>query len=196
MIYPEGRFLSREAREGLISQRGAVVWLYGLSGSGKSTIAALVERGLYDLGLLTAVLDGDNVRGGLNAGLGFSDEDRMENIRRIAHVGALMVQSGLIVLVSAITPKRVLRELAAGIVGEDLMEVYVKASFATCRERDPKGLYKRVDAGEVEKFTGRDSVFEEPGADSGAIILDTENHSPESCASQLIDAVRGRCLTA
>lgn len=157
------RMLGREVKEARLGQRGLVIWLYGLSGSGKSTIAIALERRLAQEGFYTQILDGDNVRSGLNRNLGFSDEDRTENIRRIAEVARLFAHAGVVTLTSFITPRRDLRDLARKIIGsEDFLEVYVEASFATCAQRDPKGLYAKAASGAVEQFTGKDSAFEEP----------------------------------
>jgi adenylylsulfate kinase len=187
--------LGRADKETLLNQRGFVVWMYGLSGSGKSTLANAFERQLHTEGWLTQILDGDNIRSGLNANLGFSDEDRAENIRRIAEVAKLYVHSGLITLTSFITPKRELREKARAIVGEaDFVEVYVKASFETCAQRDPKGLYAKVAAGDVKQFTGKDSGFEEPNPGDDAFILDTETDSLEVCLQKLRTHLAARLL--
>lgn len=187
-LYPTfDRFVPREAKEQRLGQCGRVVWFFGLSGSGKSTLAATLERRLHAAGKLTAVLDGDNVRTGLNRDLGFGDEARAENIRRVAEVARLFAQTGLITLVSFITPKRALRDLARTIVGEgDWLSVYVKASFETCAARDPKGLYARVARGEVAQFTGKDSEFEEPGAGENGLVIDTEGLSVEAAVDALI----------
>ena len=185
-IHPEtGRFLSRNDKETLLGQRGVVLWMYGLSGSGKSTIANLLERKLHGEGRFTAILDGDNLRAGLNANLGFSDEDRAENVRRVAETAKLLAGFGVIVLVSVITPRRELRDLASRIVGEDFHEVYVRAAFETCAERDPKGLYAKARDGSLKQFTGKDSGFEEP--QNGCLTLDTEASSAEECALLLRD---------
>lgn len=193
-IYPEfARMLGRREKEALLGQKGFVLWLHGLSGSGKSTIANALERRLHAGGYLTQILDGDNIRSGLNRNLGFSDEDRAENIRRIAEVAKLYVHTGVITLASFITPRRALRQLARETVGEaDFIEVYVKASFEACAARDPKGLYAKVAAGEVPQFTGKDSAFEEPEAGDGAAVLDTERHSLEACVGQLHSLIRPR----
>ena len=165
--------LDRGAKERLLGQRGMVIWLYGLSGSGKSTLAVALERRLHSEKLLTQILDGDNIRTGLNRNLGFSDEDREENIRRIAEVAKLFAQAGMITINSFITPKQRYRELARDIIGNnDLFEVYVRCSFATCERRDVKGLYAKARAGKVAKFTGRDSEFEEP--DRPDLVVDTD----------------------
>ncbi|MEX2577521.1 MAG: adenylyl-sulfate kinase [Verrucomicrobiales bacterium] len=191
-IYPVfDKMLPREAKEELLGQSGVVVWMYGLSGSGKSTLANLLERRLHEKGRLVKVLDGDNVRSGLNGDLGFSDEDRLENIRRVSEVAKLFADSGVITVCSFITPNNALRALARGIVGDDdLLEVYVKASFDTCARRDPKGLYAKVDAGEVKQFTGRDSAFEEP--DRADLVIDTEAFGEEASVARLLEAVSGK----
>ncbi len=188
-LYPVfDKMLPRSAKETLLGQSGAVIWMYGLSGSGKSTLANLLERRLHADGRLVKVLDGDNIRSGLNRNLGFSDEDRLENIRRVSEVAKLFAECGVVTITSFITPNNELRRLAREVVGDaDLLEVYVKASFETCRVRDPKGLYARVAAGEVKQFTGKDSAFEEP--ESPDLIIDTEAFSEEECLAQLLDAV-------
>ena len=191
-LYPTfDKMLPREAKEDLLGQRGLVVWLYGLSGSGKSTLARLLERRLHGEGVLVKVLDGDNVRSGLNRNLGFSDEDRSENIRRVAEVAKLFAEAGVVTLVSFITPRNDLRAMAREIVGDaDLLEVYVRASFETCAERDVKGLYAKAKAGEVRHFTGRDSAFEEP--ERPDLVLDTESEDEETSMKRLHDAVSDR----
>lgn len=203
-LYPIfDRVLSRADKETRLGQRGLVVWLYGLSGSGKSTLAVALERRLHAEGFATHLLDGDNIRTGLNRGLGFSDADRAENIRRIAEVAKLHAHAGLVTLCSFITPLRALRDSARAIIGaDDLLEVYVKASFATCAARDPKGLYAKAAAGGVGQFTGKDSAFEEPlaggeasgasAAESATLVIDTEAASPEACLAALHAAVLPR----
>ncbi|HVU36962.1 MAG TPA: adenylyl-sulfate kinase [Opitutales bacterium] len=167
--------LPRADKEARLGQRGVVCWLYGLSGSGKSTLALGLERKLFAEGRTVQVLDGDNIRSGLNRDLGFSEAERKENIRRIAEVAKLFAQAGTIVLASFITPRESLRQLAREIVGEqDFFSVYVKASYAACAARDPKGLYKKANAGSVAHFTGRDQEFEEPAALPADLVLDTE----------------------
>lgn len=179
------RMLGRSDKESLLGQKAKVLWMYGLSGSGKSTIANAAERKLNSQGRFTQILDGDNIRSGLNADLGFSDEDRLENIRRIAEVAKLFLNSGCITLTSFITPKAELREMARKIVGpEDFVEVYVHASFETCAERDVKGLYAKAKAGGVKHFTGKDSSFEIP--ENPDLLLDTEKYSLDECVDQLL----------
>ena len=184
------RFLNREDKEKLLNQRGIVVWMCGLSGSGKSTIANAAERVLHEQGRMTAILDGDNLRSGLNANLGFSDDDRLENIRRFAEVAKLFVEQGIVTFVSAITPKGELRDMARGILGEDFFEVYVKASYEACEERDVKGLYAKAAKGEIKDFTGKQSGFEPP--ENPDLVIDTEATSIEEAASALLQAVLGR----
>jgi adenylylsulfate kinase len=184
--------LWREAKENLLGRRGRVFWLYGLSGSGKSTLAHALEERLHGDGILTRLLDGDNIRTGLNRGLGFSDEDRLENIRRIAEVAKLFAETGVVTLASFITPKRALRAMARDIVGrDDFREIYVRCSFEACADRDVKGLYAKASAGRVKYFTGSDSDFEEP--EDGAadiVVIDTEEATIEESANTLYQVVR------
>lgn len=195
-IHPEHhRFLNRHDKETLLKQKGLAIWMCGLSGSGKSTIANAAERVLHQQGRFTIILDGDNVRTGLNANLGFSDVDRLENIRRIAELTKILVDNGVIVFISAITPRGELRDLARGIVGEQhLFEVYVKASYEACEKRDVKGLYAKAARGEIEHFTGKDGSFEPPHAPN--LTLETENLSIEDAAIELIEAIRPRISLA
>ena len=194
-IHPTfGQLLDREAKEALLNQRGLVVWLYGLSGSGKSTLATALERRLHEEGVFTQVLDGDNIRTGLNNNLGFSDEDRSENIRRIAEVAKLFTTAGVVTITSFICPRNELRTLAREIVGQaDFLEVYVECSFETCEQRDVKGLYAKAKAGQVQNFTGRDSSFDAPEPrDAADLILNTDNQAEGESLEQLYQAVRPR----
>lgn len=177
------RVVSRQEKERKNRQKGRVIWLYGLSGSGKSTLAVGLEKRLFAESFSTHLLDGDNVRAGLNRNLGFSDEDRAENIRRIAEVSKLFVEAGLIVINSFITPLRANRDTAREVLGEDLIEVYVRCSFETCAVRDVKGLYAKAKQGGVQHFTGKDSGFEEP--ETCDLILDTEKEVPEESLQRL-----------
>ena len=189
------QMLSRAEREKKLRQRAKVIWLYGLSGSGKSTLATALENPLFAEGFVTTHLDGDNLRDGLNRGLGFSDADREENIRRVAEVSKLFVQSGIICLNSFITPKESLRELARGILGkENLLEIYVECSFEICRKHDVKGLYKKVDAGLVPNFTGKESAFEPPARPD--LILNTETTHEEQSLETLYSFVVGHIRVA
>ena len=198
-IHPTfGQLLGREAKEAMLNQRGLVVWLYGLSGSGKSTLATALERRLHGEGVFTQVLDGDNIRTGLNNNLGFSDEDRLENIRRIAEVAKLFAQAGAVTITSFICPRNELRAMAREIVGPaDFLEVYVECRFETCEQRDVKGLYAKAKAGQVKQFTGKDSSFAPPEPRSVAdLILNTDNQTESESLEQLFQAVRPRATLA
>ena len=186
----QDRFLKRHDKESLLRQRGLVVWMCGLSGSGKSTIAAAVERVLHKQGRFVVVLDSENCRNGLNSNLGFSDQDRMEDVRRLAEVARVLVSQGIIVLVSAITPRGELRDLARGLLGNDLFEVYVEASFATCEKRDVKGVRAKAARGELEHFTGQDGSFEPP--QHPTLTLNTENCAVQDSAFELLEAIADR----
>lgn len=188
-IHPHAT-LPRQEKESLLGQGGIVFWFCGLSGSGKSTIASGVERVLHQQGRFTVRLDGDNLRTGLNANLGFSDDDRLENIRRTAELAKILAQNGVIVLCSLITPRGIHRDLARGIIGEDFVEVHVKASFAACEARDVKGLYAKAAKGQVAHFTGRDSSFEEP--QHADLVLDTEQLSVEDAVFEVLEFLRGK----
>ena len=176
--------VTQEERRKVLGQKGLVVWFTGLSGSGKSTIAVEVEKMLTDAGHAAYLLDGDNIRHGVNSDLGFSDEDRNENIRRIAEIAALFADAGILTLVSFISPFRKMREFARERAGEgNFIEVYVSTDFATCRERDPKGLYKK----DIKNFTGKDSSYEEPL--HAELVIDTVGTTPAECARQVFDAI-------
>ena len=189
-IHPiSDRLIPRDQKELLLGHRCMVFWLYGLSGSGKSTLAVEMEKRLHQQGIHSVVLDGDNLRSGLNSDLGFSDEDRCENIRRVSEVAKLFAESGIIALVSLITPLREFRKNAKSIIGElDFHEVFIKASFNTCKERDVKGLYAKAEEGMVASFTGQGSEFEEP--DTDCLIIDSEKESPEQSADRLLDFIK------
>ena len=184
------RMLGRDAKEAQLRQRGHVFWFYGLSGSGKSTLANAVERKLTERGIVTKILDGDNIRSGLNSDLGFSDADRQENIRRISEVARLFLDAGVVVFTSFITPKRELRDAAAEIVGaDDFTPVYVQASFETCAERDVKGLYAKAAAGGVKHFTGKDSAFEEPVAGDRDWVIATDSLTEQASVNELLQRI-------
>jgi adenylylsulfate kinase len=185
------KFIGRTQNEKQLGQHATVLWLYGLSGSGKSTLAAALQRLLHSGGRATAILDGDLLRTGLNRGLGFSDDDRRENLRRAAEVARLFLQSGLIVICSFITPTKAFRSLVRQTVGEDdFHEIYVHADFETCRQRDVKGLYAKAESGKVQQFTGRDSGFEEPTAPD--LRLDTLTETEEQSLAKLLEYVLPR----
>jgi len=157
------RLLQREDREKSLQQKAKVLWLTGLSGSGKSTIAQALERHLYNAGFFAQVLDGDNIRSGINNNLGFSIEDRQENIRRIAEIAKLYFNSGIITLNSFISPTIAIRDFAKDIIGRDnFIEIYINAPIEVCEARDVKGLYQKARAGEIKGFTGIDSPYEPP----------------------------------
>jgi adenylylsulfate kinase len=163
-IFPVfNKILKRSDKEKLLNQKGKVIWLTGLSGSGKTTVARGIERALHKRGFICQVLDGDNIRSGINNNLGFSDEDRMENIRRIAEVSKLFINCGIITINSFISPTEKIRNMAKEIIGEDdFIGVYVNAPMSVCEQRDVKGLYKKARAGEIKDFTGVDAAFEPP----------------------------------
>lgn len=157
------QILTRQDKERILRQRSKVIWFTGLSGSGKTTLARELELRLNRNGYLTQILDGDNIRSGINNNLGFSTEDRSENIRRIAEVSKLLIQSGVITINAFISPTREIREMAIGIIGsENFIEIYVSTPFEICEQRDTKGLYKKAREGKITNFTGVDSPFEPP----------------------------------
>ena len=178
-----------EEREALLKQKGVLIWYTGLSGSGKSTIANEVAYRLHQMGKLTCVLDGDNIRHGLNKNLGFSPEDREENIRRIGEVGKLFVDCGTITSTAFISPYRKDRDASRALLAEGkFVEVFAKASLETCEERDPKGLYKKARSGEIKEFTGISAPYEEPL--NAEIVLDSDNMSIEKEVDAVIDYLR------
>lgn len=188
-IYPIfDRMLGRADKEELLKQHGLMIWFTGLSGSGKSTIAIALERELQQRGLLCRILDGDNIRSGINNNLGFSAEDRVENIRRIAEVGKLFVDTGIITLAAFISPNNEIREMAAGIIGkEDFLEIYVSTPLEECERRDVKGLYAKARRGEIKNFTGISAPFKAPA--HPALSLDTSKLSLKESVDQLLDLI-------
>ena len=188
-IYPIfDRMLSRADKESLLGQRGMMLWFTGLSGSGKSTVAIALERELHKRGLLCRILDGDNIRSGINNNLGFSAEDRVENIRRIAEVGRLFVDTGIITIAAFISPNNQLREMAAEIIGKgDFVEVFVSTPLEECERRDVKGLYAKARRGEIKNFTGISAPFEAP--ENPAIALDTSKLTVEQSVEKLLELI-------
>lgn len=188
-IYPIfDRMMSRDDKEQLLKQRGMMLWFTGLSGSGKSTVAIALERELHSRGLLCRILDGDNIRSGINNNLGFSAEDRVENIRRIAEVGRLFVDTGIITIAAFISPNNQLREMAAEIIGkDDFVEVFVSTPLEECEKRDVKGLYAKARRGEIKNFTGISAPFEAP--EHPDITLDTSKLPVEESMKILLDYV-------
>ncbi len=183
------RMLSREERERQLGQRGMMVWFTGLSGSGKSTVALGVERELAARGILCRILDGDNIRAGINSNLGFSEEDRRENIRRIAEVGKLFVDTGIVTLACFVSPTEEIRRMARGIIGkEDFFEVFVSTPLEECERRDVKGLYARARRGEVKNFTGISAPFEAPANPS--ICIDTSQLELEESVKRVVKLIQ------
>lgn len=187
----QDRLLQRADKEALLGQRGCVVWMTGLSGSGKSTIAIALERMLHESGRFCVVLDGDNVRTGINNNLGFSEEDRTENIRRIAEVSKLFVQQGVITICCFVSPTIAIREQARAIIGgADFVEVFIDTPLEECERRDVKGLYAKARAGELKDFTGISAPFEAPPFP--ALRIATVNHSEEQSANELLNFILPR----
>ena len=191
-IYPIfDRMLSKEDKEELLNQKSVMIWFTGLSGSGKSTIAIALERELHKRGLLCRILDGDNIRSGINNNLGFSETDRVENIRRIAEIGKLFADTGIITIAAFISPNEDIREMAADIIGRDqFMEVYISTPLSECEKRDVKGLYAKARKGEIQNFTGVSAPFEAPLNPS--LVLDTSVLSLEESVNKLLELVLPR----
>ena len=185
-IYPIfDQMLSRSDKEKLLGQKGVMLWFTGLSGSGKSTVAIALERELQKRGLLCRILDGDNIRSGINKGLGFTAEDRRENIRRIAEVAKLFVDTGIITIAAFISPSNDLRRMASDIIGaEDFKEVYISTPLEVCEARDVKGLYAKARRGEIKNFTGISAPFE--AREHPALSIDTSKVSLEDSVMQIL----------
>ena len=178
------QLVQRREREKRLGQHAKALWLTGLSSAGKSTIATGLERRLFEEGFFAQVLDGDNLRGGINNNLGFSADDRLENIRRVAEVAKLYLSGGVITINSFISPSREMRDRAKSIIGEaDFLEIYINAPLAVCEQRDVKGLYKKARLGEIKDFTGVDAPYEAPGSPA------LEIRTAETTVEQAVDAV-------
>lgn len=188
-IYPVfEKMLQRKDREALLKQKGIMIWFTGLSGSGKSTLAIALEGELYKQGILCRILDGDNIRSGINNNLGFSEADRTENIRRIAEVSKLFVDCGIVTIAAFISPTHAIRRMASEIIGEDdFLEVYVSTPIEECERRDVKGLYAKARRGEIKEFTGISSPFEAP--EHPFISIDTSRQSLADSVKVLLEAV-------
>ena len=186
--------VTKEDREGLNGHKATVIWFTGLSGSGKSTLAQAVEKALFDKGCRTYVLDGDNVRHGLNKNLGFSPEDREENIRRIGEVANLLVQAGVIALAAFISPYRADRGKARQAAGGEFVEVFLKCDLSICEERDTKGLYKKARAGEIKEFTGVSAPYEEPNEPE--LVVDTGKESIEESTGKVLELLKERGIVS
>ncbi len=182
------KMLSRADKEKFLKQKSKVLWFTGLSGSGKSTIALGLEKKLFNEGFLIQVLDGDNVRSGINNNLGFTEEDRIENIRRIAEVSKLFVNCGVITLNSFVSPTNSIRKLAKDIIGkEDFIEIFIDTPLEICEKRDVKGLYKKARKGEIKNFTGIDAPFEAP--DNPDLIVKTENKTIQQAVDEVYNFI-------
>lgn len=186
-IFPDiNRQISRANKEQLLTQKGKTIWMTGLSGSGKTTLAIALEKVLHDKGIIAQVLDGDNIRAGINSNLGFSNSDREENIRRIAEVSKLFVSCGIITINCFVSPSKKIRELAKSIIGpDDFMEVYINSPLEVCENRDVKGLYKKARSGQIPDFTGVDSEFEPP--DDPALEVNSSELSIQESLSLLTE---------
>jgi len=183
--------ITREDRERLNGHKAVVIWFTGLSGSGKSTLAQAVEKALFDMGCRTFVLDGDNIRHGLNKDLGFSPEDREENIRRIGEVANLFVDAGVFAMTAFISPYRADRDKARALAPEGrFFEIFLTCPLEVCEERDPKGLYKKARAGEIKEFTGISAPYEAP--ESPELVIDTSLEGVETSAKRVVDLLRER----
>ena len=176
----------RAEKEARLKQRARAIWLYGLPGAGKTTLATALEARLAAAGFTTVLLDGDQIRSGLSRGLGFSKEDRAENLRRSAEVAKLFVEAGIIPVCAFITPLRAYRDEARKIIGpDDFISVYLSASYDQCARRDPKGLYRQAENRQLPQFSGRDSVFEPPAQGEASLVLDTAAVPVDACLAQL-----------
>lgn len=182
--------VTRQDREKLLEQKGIVLWFTGLSGSGKSSLANQLGKRLYQKKKLTYILDGDNIRHGVNGDLGFSEEDRKENIRRVGEIAKLFADAGFITLVCLISPFREERERVRGIVGTDFVEIFVDCPLNICEERDPKNLYKKARIGEIKEFTGISSPYEPP--ENPEVTVKTDRQSQEECVETILQHLRSR----
>ena len=193
-IFPVFEHLTpRENKENILKQRALCVWIYGLSGSGKTTVAVELERKLFKKGFICQLLDADNVRTTINKDLGFSIEDRTENIRRISELNKLFIHSGMIILNCFISPTKDIRCMAKEIIGkEDFVEVFFNAPFEICQQRDPKGLYKKANSGNVKNFTGISSPFEVP--ENPDLEINTDILSIEECTNKIFEYILPRIL--
>ncbi len=191
-IYPIfDRMLGRKEKEELLGQRSVMIWFTGLSGSGKSTVAIALERELHRRGFLCRILDGDNIRSGINNNLGFSEADRIENIRRIAEVGKLFIDTGIITIAAFISPNNDIRKMASSIIGnDDFLEIFVNTPLEVCEERDVKGLYAKARRGEIKNFTGISAPFEAP--EHPALTLDTSKLTLEESVNRLLALILPR----
>jgi len=177
--------VSREDRESLLHQKSKLLWFTGLSGSGKSTVANSLDKRLNEIGRVTYLLDGDNVRLGINSDLGFSIEDRSENIRRIGEIGKLFVDAGLITLACFISPLKLDRESVRNALGQDFIEIFVDCPLEECEKRDPKNLYRKARLGEIKEFTGITSPYEKP--ENAEITVNTKEQTVDECVDKILE---------
>ena len=191
-IHPTfNQMLTRSDKEKFLDQKACVIWMTGLSGAGKTTIAQHIERELNRRGHLTQILDGDNIRSGINCNLGFSPDDRIENIRRISEISKLFINCGIICINSFISPTRKIRHMAMDIIGkEDFIEVFLNAPLSVCEKRDVKGLYKKARAGEIKDFTGIDSPYEDP--QEPQIEIKTDEYTIEESVKKCMEYILTR----
>lgn len=180
--------VTRDHRETLLNQKSKLLWFTGLSGSGKSTVANSLDRRLNEMGRVTYLLDGDNIRLGINSDLGFSIEDRSENIRRIGEIGKLFVDAGLITLACFISPLKVDRERVRKALGEDFIEIFVDCPLEECEKRDPKNLYKKARLGEIKEFTGITSPYEKP--ENAEIVVNTKEQTIDQCVGKILEYLK------
>lgn len=192
-IFPHDAFITREMREKLNNHKSIVVWFTGLSGSGKSTLAHSLEEKLYKLGCKAFVIDGDNTRKGLSSDLNFSDDDRKEHIRRIGETAKLMMQAGIVTIVSVISPFKEGRCNVRNLFRNgDFIEIYCNASIETCESRDVKGLYKQARSGKIKNYTGVDSIYEVP--ENPELIVNTDNESVQQSSNKILDFLKNKIL--
>jgi adenylylsulfate kinase len=183
--------ISRSEKENLLHQKSVVIWFTGLSGAGKTTLATALEKSLSERGFLTKMLDGDQLRSGINANLGFTDRDRQENIRLVAEISRLFIECGVICIDSFISPTSTMRQSARQIIGTDnFIEIYLSASLEVCEQRDPKGLYKSARKGDIRNFTGIGSPYEVP--ESPEMVIDTEKYSIDDCLEICLNEILPR----
>ena len=191
-IFPDfTKSISRAEKENRLGQKGLVIWMTGLSGSGKTTLALALEKELFSMGRFAMILDGDNIRSGINNNLGFTEEERKENIRRIAEVSKLFATAGIITIAAFISPTVEIRQMARGIIGEkDYFEVYINTPIEVCEERDVKGLYEKARKGEISNFTGISSPYDDPL--NPDIIINTSGKAVDECISRIVDKMQER----
>lgn len=183
--------VTRSEKEKMLNQKSVVIWLTGLSGAGKTTLATGLEQALFKKGFLTKTLDGDQLRSGINTNLGFTDQDRQENIRRVAEISRLFVECGVICIDSFISPTSIMRQTARQIIGnENFIEIFLKASLEVCEQRDPKGLYKSARNGEIRNFTGIGSAYEVPLHPD--LVIDTVKYSIDKCLEICLQSILPR----